>query len=138
MPITQLDAKIWTALRTRLATMPGGYAIVDPGQTYPASADTAFILLQDVRFDPATPYIGGNDPAEYRGQLALLVMTPLSWTHSQSLGIVGLIRAHFPIGAKYASGDARVEILQTPSAGTAYRDGAWNRVPVAVRWRAAG
>ncbi len=136
--VTQLDYKIYAALRDRLLTMSGGYDIVEPGETYPTSADTAFILVQDVRFDPTSRYVGGDTPDEHRGQFALAVMTPLEWTHAQGLGIAGLVRAHFPKAGKYTKDDARVEILDTPSAGTAYRDEAWNRLPVTIRWRCSG
>lgn len=135
---TQLDAKIWLALRARLDTLSGGYAIVDPGETYPTEADTAFILVQDVRFDPVPRYTNAGAPDEHRGQFALAVMTPLEWTHAQGLGVAGGIRAHIPRGAKYSNSDVTVEILETPFAGTAYRDGPFNRLPVTVRWRTAG
>jgi hypothetical protein len=136
--ITQLDAKIYLALMTRLKLLPGGYAIVEPGETYPTAGNVPFILVQDVRFDPDTPYIGNSDPDEHRGIFALAVMTPLDWTHTQGMGIAGAIRAHMPKGAAYSNGGALVKILQTPSAGTAYRDGAWNRLPVSIRWRCSG
>jgi hypothetical protein len=132
--VTQLDARIYTALLTRLKSMGGNYIIVEPGETYPASADTPFILVQDVRFDPVARYQGAQTVDEHRGMFSLAVMTPLAWTHTQSLGIAGLVRAHFPKTSKYGP----IEILQTPSAGTAYRDGAFNRLPVSIRWRAAG
>ena len=136
--IAQLDAKIYLALIARLKLMPGGLAIVEPGQTYPTSANVPFILVQDVRFDPDTPYVGNSEPDEHRGIFALAVMTPLDWTHAQGLGISGAIRVHMPKGAVYSNGGATVQILQTPSAGTAYRDGAWNRLPVSIRWRCSG
>lgn len=139
MIVNQLDAKIYTALITRLNTMSGGYDIVEPGETYPTAADTAFIVVQDVRLDPTSPYIGGNTPNENRGVFSLAVMTPLPWNHSQSLGIVGMIRDHFPKSSKYICSDVTVEILETPSyVGNSERDDSWNRVPVNIRWRAAG
>jgi len=136
--ITQLDAKIWLALKARLDTLPGGYPIIDPGETYPTNAGQAFILVQDVRFDPVPRYTNLGAPDEHRGQFALAVMTPLKWTHAQSLGVAGAIRAHMPRGAKYSNSDVTVTILETPFAGVAYRDGPFNRLPVTVRWRAAG
>jgi hypothetical protein len=136
--IAQLDAKIYLALITRLKLMPGGYAIVEPGQTYPTTGNVPFILVQDVRFDPVARYVGNSEPDEHRGLFSIAVMTPLDWTHTQGMGIAGAIRSHMPKGASYSNGGATVQILQTPSAGTAYRDGAWNRLPVSVRWRCSG
>jgi len=134
----QLSAKIYLALLTRLQAMPGDYPIVEPGQTYPTEADTAFIVVQDVRFDPVPRYTNAGASDEHRGTFALAVMTPLEWSHVQSLGIEGLVRDHMPRGGKYTYDDVTVDILETPFAGTAYRDAAWNRLPVNVRWRAAG
>lgn len=136
---SQFDAKAYLALITRLQSMGGSHPIVEPGQTYPTSADEAFIVVQDVRFEPDTPYIGGNTANENRGVFSLAVMVPLSWSHVQGLGIAGLVRDHFPKSAKYTYDDVTVEILDTPSCiGNAYRDESWNRIPVNVSWRAAG
>lgn len=136
---TQLDAKIYSALIARLNTMSGGYDIVEPGQTYPSAADEAFIVVQDVRFEPDAPYVGWSTADEHRGAFSLSVMTPLAWTHNQTLGIVGLIRDHFPKSLKLTQNDVRVEILRTPFvSGSPRRDEGWTRADVMVRWRAAG
>ena len=136
---TQLDAKIFTALITRLGTMTGGYDIVEPGETYPTAADEAFIVVQDVRFEPDPRYVGGTSPDEHRGIFSLSVMTPLAWSHSQTLGIAGLIRDHFPKTLKLTYSDVNVEILRTPFIdGNTMRDESWNRCNVMVRWRCAG
>ena len=136
---TQLEAKIFQALLARLNTMSGGYDIVEPGETYPTSADTAFIVVQDVRFEPDALYIGATSSNENRGMLSLSVMTPLSWSHSQTLGIAGLIRDHFPKSLTLTYSDVQLEILRTPYIdGNAMRDESWKRVNVMVRWRAAG
>lgn len=140
MPVkSNLDAKIYLALLTRLQSMSGGYDIVEPGETYPTSADTAFIIVQDVRFEPTSPFQGATTQNENRGLFSLAVMTPLAWTHAQTLGITGLVRDHFPKSSKHAYDDVTVEILETPSyVGNADRDESWNRLPVNIRWRAAG
>lgn len=136
---SNLDAKVYLALINRLNTMSGGYDIVEPGQTYPTAANTAFIVVQDVRLEPSSPYIGGTTSNENRGMFSLAIMTPLSWTHAQALGIAGLVRDHFPKSSKYTQDDVTVEILQTPSyVGNAMRDESWNRLPVDIRWRCAG
>ncbi len=140
MPVkSNLDAKIYLALYNRLAAMSGGYDIVQPGETYPTAADTAFIIVQDVRFEPSSPFQGSPTQSENRGLFNLAVMTPLAWSHVQTLGVAGLVRAHFPKSSKYTYDDVIVEILETPSyVGNADRDEAWNRLPVNIRWRCAG
>lgn len=119
--------------------MPGGYAIVEPGENYPTQADTPFIVVQDVRFEPTSPFLGGSSQNENRGQFALAVMVPLEWTHFNALTVAGLIREQFPKSAKYRNDGVTVEIMETPSyVGNAYRDEQFNRLPVLVKWRAAG
>lgn len=136
---TQLDAKVYQALINRLNTMSGGYDVVEPGQTYPTAADTAFILVQDVRFEPDAPFIGGTSSDEHRGMFSLSIMTPLSWSHSQTLGIAGVIRDHFPKTLDLYYSDVKVEIMRTPYIdGNTMRDESWNRCNVMIRWRAAG
>jgi hypothetical protein len=137
--ITQLDAKIWLALKARLDTLPGGYDIIDAHENYPTDTSKPFILVQDVRFDPVPRYVNPSSSDEHRGQLAIAIMTPLdSWTYAQQIGLAGAIRAHMPKGAQYTNADCVVRILETPSIGTAYRDGPFNRLPVFIRWRTAG
>lgn len=136
---TDLDAKIYIALRDRLESMSGGYDVYEPGKTLPTAADTAFLLVQDVRFDPDPVFTNAASEDFHTGEFNVAVMTPLAWTHAQTLGIAGLIRAHMPKGYKAVVNDVTVTIRETPFyAGTAYRDQAWNRLPVSVRWRAWG
>lgn len=137
--IAQLDAKIYAALIARLKLMPGGYPVVEHNQNYPTQADTPFIVVQDVRFEPTSPYIGGTSSNENRGMFSLAVMVPLEWTHFHALTVAGLIRSWFPKSEKYRNDGVTVEILETPSyVGNSYRDGPFNRLPVQIRWRAAG
>jgi len=136
---TSIDGKIYLALLNRLNTMSGGYDIVEPNDIYPTDQGQAFIVVQDVRFDPDTPYIGGSSSNEYRGTFSLSVMAPLSWTHAQVLSVAGVVAAHFPKSSKYTYDDTRVEILQTPYySGNSRRDEGFHRVDVLIPWRAAG
>lgn len=139
--ITNLDAKIYGALRDRLATMSGGYYINEPGDTYDPPANTAFLLTDDVRFDPDRPYTNTDAPDWHTGSFMVAVITPATWTHMQRMGIVGLIRDHFHKDLRLTYSDLNVKIRETPFvAGSAYRDDAIGmmRVPVEIRWRAWG
>ena len=133
--ITQIDAKIWEALKSHIATMPGGFDIVEPSGIYPTDTTAAFIVLTDVRFGNVRLYIGSTADDQHGGSLSLAVMAPLDWTHTQLLGVAGIIRNHFVKDTKLAG---LVEITKTPDVGIAYRDGAFNRLPVNVTWRAMG
>lgn len=135
MTVTYIDAKIYDALKLRISTMPGGFTIVYPGDIYPTSADVAFIVVTDARFGNERLY---NDTAasdNHTGQFMLDAMVPLSWTHSQLLGIAGVVVNWFTKDLRL-SGLVRIE--QTPAVTTSYRDGGFNRLPIAVSWRAVG
>lgn len=139
--ITNLDAKIYAALRDRLATMSGGYYISEPGETYDPPANVPFLLADDVRFDPSREYVNTDAPDWHTGSFMVSVITPATWTHMQRMGIVGLIRAHFTKDLMLQYSDARIKIRETPFvAGSAYRDDAIGmmRVPVEIRWWAWG
>jgi len=71
----------------------------------------------------------------YTGDFMLDIMTPLSWTHSQVLGIAGNIRAWF---TKDLLLGGLVRITKTPAVTVSYRDGGFMRLPVSVSWRAVG
>jgi Bacteriophage related domain of unknown function len=133
--ITQIDAKIYEALRARIASMSGGIAVVYPGQIYPASPDVPFILVTDVKFGNDRVYIGSSADDVYTGDFMLDIMTPLSWTHSQVLGVAGNIRAWF---TKDLLLGGLVRITKTPAVTVSYRDGGFMRLPVSVSWRAVG
>ncbi len=133
--ITQIDALIWEALKDHLDTISGGFPIVLPGEAYPTDADTAFIVVTDVRFGNVRLYIGSTADDQHGGALSLSVMVPLAWTHTEMLGVAGIIREHF---AKDMKLDGLVEIVKAADIGTGYRDGAFNRLPVTVTWRAMG
>jgi len=133
--ITQIDAKIWEALTDHITIMPGGFDIVEPSGIYPPDTTVAFIVLTDVRFGNVRLYIGSTADDQHGGSLSLSVMAPLDWTHTQLLGVSGIVSTHF---AKDTRLDGLVEITKTPDVGIAYRDGAFNRLPVNVSWRAMG
>ena len=132
---TYLDAKIFKALNDRLDTMSGGYTIVEPNEVYRPSADEAFIFEQDVRFDNVRPHIDTGSSDWLTGVFSLSVMTPISWSYLQSLGIVGLIQDHFPKDLQLTASDVLVKITHKPQAiGNGYRDGKLFRIPVSIRW----
>lgn len=137
--VPYLDAKIYIALRDHLQDMSGGYDIVLPGEDYPSSANTPFLLVQDVRLEPDPYYAGRGDPEDTRGIWSVTVMAPLKWTHTQMLGVAGLIRNHFARNRKLVEGGAVVQITGFPYIATqAYRDGSYLRMPINIPWRSVG
>jgi hypothetical protein len=133
--ITQIFAKIYDALIAHADAMPGGFALIKHGEIYPTDASVAFIIATDVRVGVDRIYAGSNSDDVHNGFLMMDVMAPLSWSHSQLLGVAGLIRDHFN---KDNILEGIVRVIETPSTTTAYRDGAFNRLPVLIRWRTVG
>lgn len=137
--IAYIDPKIYIALRDHLQAMSGGYAIVLPNEDYPSSADTPFLLVQDVRLDPDKLYANDDATEELRGIWSVTLMAPLSWSYTQMLGVAGLIRTHFLSEPKLYESGARVEITGAAYIATqAFRDGAYMRLPINIPWRCAG
>jgi len=131
---SNIEARIYKAMIDRLIAMSGGYAVIEPGQNYPAAANVAFINVVDFRRPVDRVYIGSTDDDLHQGSLECAVMVPASWTHSQLIGIGMLIKAQFPK-------DLQLDVLRidkTAMIGTAYRDGAFLRLPVSIEWRAVG
>ena len=133
---TPSPAQTYIALRNRLQTMPSAPVIVEPGEAYPASPDTPFILIQDERFDNPRRFASTGAKERQRGIFALSVMTPLEWTHSQSLGLSGDVAARFPKGLVLPiTGGNPIRMEKDAQLVTnAYRDGAFQRQPVHCYW----
>ena len=129
-------AQIYIALRNRLQTMPSAPVIVEPGEAYPPDISEPFILIQDERFDNPRRFASTAAKERQRGIFALAVMTPLEWTHSQSLGLSGLVAARFPKGlALPITGGNPIRMEKDAQlVANAYRDGAFQRQPVHVYW----
>lgn len=129
-------AQIYIALRNRLQTTPSAPVIVEPGQTYPASPDTPFVLIQDERLDNPRRFVTTSAKERQRGIFALAVMTPLEWTHAQSLGLAGAVAGRFPKGLVLPVAGGNPVRIERPGqlVAAAYRDGAFNRQPVNVYW----
>jgi hypothetical protein len=127
-------AQIYIALRNRL-TYTGGPVIVQPGQDYPTAVQTPFVLIQDESLDTPRAFTGAT-PERQRGIFALAVMTPLEWTHAQSLGMADAVALRFPKGLVLPIANGNPVRIERPGqlVASAYRDGAFNRQPVHIYW----
>ncbi len=134
---TPNPAQIFIALRNRLQTMPSAPVIVEPGQTYPTNVASPFVLIQDERLDNPRRFASTSAKERQRGIFALAVMTPLEWTHSQSLGLSGSVAARFPKGLVLPiTGGNPIRMEKGAQlVANAYRDGAFQRQPVHVYWQ---
>ena len=127
-------AQIYIAIRSRL-TYTGGPVIVEPGQAYPDNPAVPFVLIQDERLDTPRLFAGAT-PDRHRGIFALAVMTPLEWTHAQSLGLAAEVAGRFPKGLVLPVAGGNPVRIERPGqlVAAAYRDEAFNRQPVHVYW----
>lgn len=133
-----IDAKIYALLRDHLIGMTGAPEIVLPDEVFTPDINNPFIYVTDVRLEPPRRFLGSDDPDEHRGFWMVDLMTPIAWTYPQQLGLFGKVQSRFNKGLAL-SGDVTVRVTDTPNIeGSAYRDGAFSRLPVKVRWRCSG
>jgi hypothetical protein len=134
---TPNPAQIYIALRNRLQSMHGAPVIVEPGQDYPSNPSVPFVLIQDERFDNPRRYASTSAKERQRGIFALAVMTPLEWSHTQSIGLASAVASRFAKGLvlPVSGGNPIRTEKQAQLINSAYRDGAFQRQPVHVYWQ---
>jgi len=134
MTTTNVDGKIWEALRAVLDTMDT--EVVYPGQEYDPVIGTPFIDVTDMRLEINRRFVGSNDSVTYPGELQMVIVAPFTWTHTQRLAIANDIKTVFYQGIRMIEDDVIVETDKEASVMTGFRDGAWWRIPTMLRWRA--
>lgn len=137
--VSNVDGKIWLALKSRLDVF-GGCTVHYPMENYaPTSGDT-FLIVQ-----PVTTEYGGPLPIQAEcgqpltGFLNLSVLCPVDWTFAQLMGLAGQAADHFPNDARYSYADVVVKINgRSRVQGGVALNPPWNRVEVQVPWIAWG
>jgi hypothetical protein len=137
--IDNFEGKIYRALIERLNTMTGGFAIVEPDETFTPDVNECHLIVTDIRNPLVDSYTGFSSADKHEGTLQVDVCAPLGWNHAQIMGVANKIRAHFPKGLNLSYGGASLFVKTTPqSLGSSYRDGSFNRLPVSINWHAQG
>lgn len=135
--MTTIETKIWFALRSRVSTLPFSPALP---LAYPASAYSpgkdAFVAVDHVPFAPQRVLVGKGEH-ERTGVLTLTHVAPLGQELQYYTGAAGKIAAHFPEDLQMKYGGVCVRVVAKPHVMDGYRDGAWFRTPVNIRWRTA-
>lgn len=128
-------AQIYIALADHLRGMRDAPVIVEPGQDYPPTPGTAFVLIQDERLDVPRVFASATHERQ-RGIFALAVMTPLEWSHAQSLGLAGAVADRFPKSLVLPVAAGNPVRIERPGqlVASSYRDGSFNRQNVHVYW----
>lgn len=136
-----IETRIWMALRQRILSLPGGYPFdfVDPEFVRPADGTGALPFVEAANIDGAPERItlGSDDPDDRGGILTLTLMMPvhLKRTREYLKEQGGRIAAHFAKDLKLSFDGVTVRIETTPRVVDPYRDDAYWRVPVSIRWQ---
>lgn len=135
-PITLL----WLALRSRIETIP-----LSPALPFAWPADdfepgtAAYLSVAFVPNDPSRVTIGATGPHPLTGSLAIGLVVPvaLKWDAARIQNTAGQIARHFPVDLIMRCGTVRAAVTKPPTIQQTYRDGAYFRTPVIVRWQSA-
>ncbi|MGH2342566.1 phage tail terminator-like protein [Segnochrobactraceae bacterium EtOH-i3] len=135
-PITLL----WLALRSRVETIPFSPAmpIAWPADSFePGGA--AYLSVSFQPGDPGRLTIGDRGPHPLTGSMAVALVVPvaLQWDPARILNNAGVIAKAFPPGLVMRCGTARATVTKPATIQPVYRDGAYFRAPVIVRWQAS-
>lgn len=134
-----IHGKIYLALTHHLEGMTGAPAIALQGETLEPNVGSPYLISNDVRTDAPRLYTATDDPDLYTGFYMVDVMTPLNWSHPQMMGLVGQVVSRFSKDRFLTYDDVTVQLTDTPKPqGSAYRDGAFDRMPVKIMWECWG
>lgn len=141
------ETKIWQALKARVQTLSSGLTINWPMEPFtpPVSGGkpVPYVECRHLPNANVRRFIGSNDPMERMGILQLTLCWPASEigtasgkTHPDVLvQHAGEIAAHFPTDLAMDFQGIRVRVERAPDVTQPYRDDAYWRCPVSVRWR---
>lgn len=139
MIISNVEGKIWEALRARVATWTETPILYPDGYLSPDSS-VAHVIVQDVGIQyggikPIDPECG--EPID--GILNVSIMVPLNWTFGQHKGFAGRWCDHMRTGFPLTYSDVTVTLRDRPRVlGYTRLDSAWNRLETQTPYRAWG
>lgn len=140
-----VETIIWQALRARVASL-AGFAINWPLEPFtPPQGGGKPLPYVECRHLPNAPvrrFIGSGDPHERPGILQLTLCWPASEIGNGSgkahpdelIQRAGEIAAHFPTDFPMRFEGVTVRVERAPDVAQPYRDDAYWRVPVSVRY----
>jgi len=136
-----IETRIWMALRQHILSLPGGYPFdfVDPAFERPADASGPLPFIETANIDSAPERItlGSDDVDDRGGILTVTLMMPVHMKRTREYlkEQGGRIAAHFPKGLKLHFEGVTVRIEASPRVIDPYRDDAYWRIPVSIRWQ---
>ena len=133
--MAHIETEIWLALKDRIETIPGGLFIHYPGAVV-APTDAPFLAVGRVTARPDRVMISRGQHW-LTGSITVSYVAPIGQDQSVYIEQGGIIAAHFPEDLRMKYGAACVRVVSYPHVIDGYRDGAWWRTPVNIRWRCA-
>ena len=130
-----IETKILLALKSRIATIPGGLAIAYPADVY-TPTDAAYIAVGRVNIAPERVFVASG-AHERRGTLTLSHVAPIGQDQAVYEEAGAKIAAHFPADLCMNFQGIAVKVVSASHVVDGYRDGAWWRTQVNVFWRCA-
>ena len=144
MTIATTETKIWLALRDHADTYTGLPFVAYPSDEFTPPTDSngladVYWIYDDMRFDVPRKYVDTSGADNHRGEFQVHIMIPLRFNYEYLRQMSGQVVGHFPKDTRLVYDGLTAEITDTPKTiGASYRDGAYNRLPVIVRWRSVG
>jgi hypothetical protein len=136
-----VETSIWMALRQRILSLPGDYPLDFAAPAFERPSDETGLLpyIETANIDnqPERITLGSDDPDDRRGILTVTPMVPvhLKRTREYLKDQGGIVAAHFPKDLKLSFGGVTVRIEASARVVDPYRDDAYWRVPVSIRWQ---
>ena len=133
--MAEVETKIWMALKSRIATIPGGLTVAYPADVYTPGA-AAYIAVGRANIAPERVFVAAG-VHERRGTLTLSHVAPIGQDQAVYEEAGAKIAAHFPDDLCMKFSNVVVHVVSASHVVDGYRDGAWWRTPVNVFWRAS-
>lgn len=144
-----VETKIWQAIKARVQTLPAPVNLpVDwPLETFQkpeaGGRPAPYVECRHLPNTAIRQFIGSNDPHLRQGILQLSLMWPVALVGNEAgqqhpdvlVQMAGLIAAHFSTDLRMMFQDLAVRVEKAPDVSQPFRDEAYWRVPVSVRWR---
>lgn len=136
-----VEVKIWLALKSRIDTLPLGFAKAWPAETFKAPHAKCqlqpYIRIGTVTVDPVPVQIATGKPHVRTGTLILTLVHPMTKgcgmpVYSQYAGIIA---GHFADGTEMWYDNVCVKVTAQPHVQPGYEDNGYWTIPVSVPWR---
>lgn len=127
------EQNIWNALSEQVDELD--YTIVGPLDVYPANPRDPFVIMTNIPNISQRMAMDNDWTHVYDGVLSLSLMTPLQVPIAEVIGMAGEIVEEFPESLKMVYGDTTVRVTKRGDVAQGYRDNAFWRTPISIRWQ---